>query len=429
MSPVEPRKCEARLVVLERNKLLWVASWIMSVCGPLMLLAFFARVFPPGLLGLHIGALGFILRAMQNRHNQRATKREAQVTAAPEGVLVDGVRVVERSAVADGFFQPRAPSRWRKTPWRKYDSSVRLVDKRRRILFEAEAGEEQALEILRVLGLDPGSRRAEFRGSSPLYATARRQIAVGGIALALAFVLGSAFAHAAPAFEPAFFLMLLPLMLAGMVPSKITVGVDGIHTRWLWMKKFIPMSDVRDVVASGDARIVIRFAGGREEVLYTSPVSKNDVRTYKVQHRDAVLARIREALATFRSQGPIADVTGLVGRGTRTRDEWLDALRKLRGGKMDGSYREAAVRSEDLFRVIEDPSAPEDARAGAALVLRDTLDDDGRARIRVAADATASPKLRVALDAAVTTTEGDAEQAVSAVGDDGEQDPRAARSA
>jgi hypothetical protein len=122
------------------------------------------------------------------------------------------------------------------------------------------------------------------------------------------------------------------------------------------------------------------------------------------EHRDAVLARIGEAREAFRARGPAADVSALVGRGTRTRADWLAALTKLRDA--EGGYRDAVVREDDLWRVVEDPSAPEDARGGAALLLRSSLDDAGKARVRVAAEATASPKLRVALDAAA----GDAQE-------------------
>ena len=41
-------------------------------------------------------------------------------------------------------------------------------------------------------------------------------------------------------------------------------------------------------------------------------------------------------------------------------------------------------------------------RIGPELVLRGSLDEEGKSRVRVAAEASASPKLRVALDAAAS---------------------------
>ena len=61
-----------------------------------------------------------------------------------------------------------------------------------------------------------------------------------------------------------------------------------------------------------------------------------------------------------------------------------------------------AVPVEVLWRVVEDPTAATTARAGAAFALRSTLDDDGKARLRIVADACAAPKLRVALDELAT---------------------------
>src|SRR5262249_62187220 len=61
--------------------------------------------------------------------------------------------------------------------------------------------------------------------------------------------------------------------------------------------------------------------------------------------------------------------------------------------------RSAAVPDEELWRVIEDPTAPMDARAGAAAAIGRDLDEAGRTRLRVAAAACAAPKLRVALSA------------------------------
>lgn len=61
--------------------------------------------------------------------------------------------------------------------------------------------------------------------------------------------------------------------------------------------------------------------------------------------------------------------------------------------------RDAPVDAERLWRVVEDPAAPEEARVGAAVALGDGLDAEGRARLRVVAGGTAGPRVRVALEA------------------------------
>src|SRR5688572_24256119 len=169
----DERAFDKRIVVLERNKLLNALSLAFVVGGPLIFILAIARLFPPGFIGIHLAIGGAILRFSLTRYNTRATKRSRNVRADKEGVFVDGVLVTKKTAIADGFFQPR-----RQNYKAKYQSSVRLVDKRRRILFEAEMEDEnEALRFLRALGLDPGSRRAEFAGSSPAFATIGRQFA------------------------------------------------------------------------------------------------------------------------------------------------------------------------------------------------------------------------------------------------------------
>ena len=90
------------------------------------------------------------------------------------------------------------------------------------------------------------------------------------------------------------------------------------------------------------------------------------------------------------------DAGGAAGRASRNGRQ-----HSRRSEASDASYRQAAVREEDLWRVVEDPRARSgDARAAARSCWRG-LDEPGKARVRVAAErATASPKLRVALEAA-----------------------------
>ncbi len=397
-----------QLDVLERNRWIHGLSLALMLSGPALFAAFLAKVFPPGLLGLHATILGIVLAFALGRANMRAQRKPRAVRASAEGVAVDGVLHTPRAKIADGFFQPR----WSREEG-GYRSSVRLVDKRRRIVFEAEVEHEaEALQVLYALGLDPGSKRAEFLGSSPMFATLGRNLAfvfgavfTMGVSMAALEALGL---HASGLFP----LMLPLLFIAGLIPTKIAVGVDGILLRWLWTKTFVPMSKITRFVPEDDRIIRLTLSDGTENVVYTSMRQKRGVTgigaRYASQHRDAVLARMSEAWRAFHARTPAADVTALMGRGSRTREEWFDSLAKL--GASDGGYRDAVIREEDLWRVVEDPAAPEDARAGAMVVLRPKLDDAGKQRVRIAAEATASPRLRVVLERA--TSDDDLHEAV-----------------
>jgi hypothetical protein len=389
---------EKPLDVLERNKLLARGALGAVVAGPLMLAAAAAGIFPPGILGVHLTIAGVLLFLASVWKNPRPKRKRARIRADREGLFVDGTLAVPRAKIADGFFQPRSGRDLSKAS--SYGSSVRLVDKRRRIVFEAEADEREALDVLYALGLDPGTKRAEFNGSAPAFATlARNLLFVGCSVVAMGFLSAALFALGPRIGQGISSLLMMAWFLGAMLPSKIAVAIDGVHLRWLWWKKLVPMSTIAGISGDGDRMIRLQLVDGTEQLLYTSMRGNSRFgATYGLQHRNAVIARIAEAHAAFRARTPAADVSGLVSRGSKTREEWLAALAKLRDA--GGGYRDAVVRDEDLWRVVEDPSASEDARGGAAMLLRRSLDDEGKARVRVAAEATASPKLRIALDAA-----------------------------
>lgn len=116
------------------------------------------------------------------------------------------------------------------------------------------------------------------------------------------------------------------------------------------------------------------------------------------------------SVAGVLSQGTLARA----GRGTRA---WLREVALASDDR--ASFRVPAVPAEALWRVVEDPAAASTARAGAALALRARLDDEGRTRLRVLADACAAPRLRVALQQVASTAEAEAlEEAFEALQDD-----------
>jgi hypothetical protein len=404
------------LEVLEKNKLVAYLAVAGVALGPLMLAAAGAGIFPPGVMGAHVLVVGLLLGFASRWKNFRPKRRHAQVLADREGIRVGGTLVVPRASIADGFFQPRPNRDTRKAS--SIGSSVRLVDKHRRIVFEAEASEQEALELLYALGLDPGSKRVEFNGSSPLFATVARNMLFIFLSVAAMFV-GSFGLAAMGVMANVLPILAVPWFLVAMLPSKISVGIDGVHERWLWRKKLVPMASIMAVERVQDRQIKLRLRDGSEHTLFTSMRRNNSIRSpYATAHGDAVQARIVEARAAFYERTPAADVSALVGKGTRTREEWLAALAKLRSA--EGGYRDAVVRDDDLWRLVEDPSAPADARGGAAMLLRRSLDEDGKARVRVAAEATASPKLRVALDAAAGETDETLESALQELAEDAE---------
>ena len=74
--------------------------------------------------------------------------------------------------------------------------------------------------------------------------------------------------------------------------------------------------------------------------------------------------------------------------------EWIRALRSVSSeGAVD--HRTAPITAEALWEIAEDPGAEKVARASAAVAL----DAAGKARLRIAAVATAAPDLCAVLEA------------------------------
>jgi hypothetical protein len=175
----------------------------------------------------------------------------------------------------------------------------------------------------------------------------------------------------------------------------VDIGVDGVLVSGPRRREWIAFEGVRSVEAhQGSARFVL---GDRHvDVAITRAGPNGLLAKQDAFALDAFLLRAREALAAHRATvGPRA-LAAMLSRADRDKAAWVDGLRRLRDG--EAAYRSAAIQDEELWRVVEDPGAPEDARAAAAFVLRRQDDPSATARLRVAQQAVAAPRLRVALE-------------------------------
>jgi hypothetical protein len=101
-------------------------------------------------------------------------------------------------------------------------------------------------------------------------------------------------------------------------------------------------------------------------------------------HRDLVAADIRAGIERAEGQAP-CEFPPLKFSATEPR-----------------AYRDAEIRDEDLWRIVEDPHSRPSVRVSAASLLRPQLDSIGRGRLRIAAEVTAHRRVRVALEAAAS---------------------------
>jgi hypothetical protein len=202
------------------------------------------------------------------------------------------------------------------------------------------------------------------------------------------------------------------LSLAVQAQARLTVGADGVllATHAFRRTTFYPYATIVDVRRdAGD--IVIGLASGESLRLGIGGSGGLDGGEAE-REVTAALARIAEARAAYASAGASSDVATVLARGDRDVGSWSAALKALLGDAR--TYRTPAVPPETLWRVLEDPRQPATARAGAAVALRGTLDDEARGRLRVATATCASAELRGAFEAAAEADDETVETALRA---------------
>jgi hypothetical protein len=352
-----------------------------------------------GHLGVAVASLVGLLAGLRLIASARHTWGDAkprEVTFGPEGITVEGMAPIARGDIAAGWFQPGAPPTGVLVP-QPAPPSIVVVDHRQRVVFHAVVADEaEALALLGSLGLDASQRRVELRGASP------SSEALWVVLMMLLFVAIPMLERIHAGALVPFLLLCLPMLALLSIPASIVVGTDGISYKWLGWKRFLPLADIALVTPLDKTRIRVAMKDGSVHTLSTGRNRQHGERP--VQHRDAVLARINEAIAVERVQADKSQIGAIVGRQGRSTEAWSQALTALAadGGKV--GYRDAAVPEDALVSVIQD----EDVRAGAAVALRRSSKPEAKVRVRVAADATASPTLRAALDA----VESDSDEAV-----------------
>jgi hypothetical protein len=219
-----------------------------------------------------------------------------------------------------------------------------------------------------------------------------------------------------------FLSVLLPLMLllgaAAFVRATIVVGDDGVLTRRLFSKQFIPFSNVArvsivpEMLATTDKRggKSLHFMGSQLMIETSEGPDVNlDVGTRPRELFDAIVdARRRwhgERLTTMMDPRSL----GAFGGDARA---WLSRLRAL--SQRTTNYRIDAPTDDALLALVEDPTSMEESRAAAAVVLAAAHDESIAERLLVARDASASPSLQQAIDAAI---EGEDEAIARALDD------------
>lgn len=314
--------------------------------------------------------------------NTRPRERRGLLRADEHGLWLGDELVIARRAIRNGHLVD--------------DKRVRLGHFIRPVDVDVD-DDAEASALLHAMRLDA----ARSVGTYPLNAGSVRQSWFSAALIFLAAMVGTA--GAIITFVPWVILTWAALFGFGAILwgfnqfVRVAVGADGVRVaRLLSRNEFIPFSAFE--AAETDGRdVTFRLKNGKTIAMHLPAGKRRDkLHIFVDRNQDArlLVSRINERIATHR-KGP-TDAALLV-RGERDARTWMRAV--IGTSDEHASFRVPAFPAEDLWRVVEDPAAATTARAAAALALKSQLDDDGRARLRIAADACASPKLRVALEA------------------------------
>lgn len=260
--------------------------------------------------------------------------------------------------------------------------------------------------------------RPSFR-AIPLDATARRSLAVRAVAItSVVCVLGggllSSFGGSFAAGAVLGFFAAIPFSLLALAvtviaaPVRVTVGSDGIELRHLLRTtKFVSFADITSSALGGTdgSDVVLAMRDGQQIRFGFGLDAKNDDDGPHLQALTAMSVVWSAAELYKASAGGGGNSHALLARNGRTVDDWLRAVRAARAE--NASFRSMTMQDEELWAIAEDPALPDTLRVGAAVALRELLDDRSRARLRVAAESCMAPKLRVAMEAVANPTRTD----------------------
>lgn len=347
----------------------------------------------------HLLILAASLFAMIWIRNPRPREIEGLVAIDDQGVSIGHRLALAREQIKAGFVVPRPGKR----PFVRLERKTKLAP----ALEIAVENEEEGRRVLRHLGLDATQTIASFVLPSRLFADKRIQRRYMAVLLACIAVLGMVrglFFFHAEILPIVIGLMSVGFAVTGLLTrTHLHIGADGIVIRWFRTERFIPYDAIENIESYEEKRFQRRRWAGVHLLLesgetITLPIaSAGQVGGPRVR---LVTNRLQEAFADHQ-RGARAAVEARLMRGEQQMHAWVRSLRRA-GAGAGANHRIAPVPTDRLLEVVEDPHADPIMRANAAIALgADTEHAEIRSRVRVAAQATAAPRLRVALEKAV----------------------------
>lgn len=382
-----------------------LAGLAIPIVGPLVVTAIGKALAPAGAAGgppawfAAVVVALFVLGGLVAGVGTKLARARARLTLEADTLVLGETRVPLSQLESGLVVTPRGDERVERVELSLRDG--------RAVHVEVPTGLGEGL--LARLGLGPDERRARVRlqthGERALVAFGGATLGLVGLVcafgLAQALVPKAALAAllAAPLFSPIAVALglvaaALGTRLTSTLPS-VVVGAEAV----VWTTPGIPprtrslaFSEVRDVkvveVGAGrlrHARLEVRDAAGATHVVA-------ELHGQKRPELEAIARRLELGLASYRAAAG-GEATALM-RGGAPLGAWLEGLRVR--ARREG-YREGSLDGARLEELVADPRATPEVRVGAAVMLAERGGEPGQRRVRIAADAAADERLRVAL--------------------------------
>lgn len=332
--------------------------------------------------------LGILALIAADVRDWRGSGETVNVGASHAGLRIStkqGEETIPRSSMTDA-----------RSSFERRKHVVRIVVEQGRKAFEGEArSEHEATGLIEALALDPRKRHFSEKTVASIE---RRTVAC--LLIPTSILMPLILRDAIPVLAwIAMILVATAVVGACLWPGRIAIAADGIVFDDRWKRRFVAFDEIRYFELGKDA-------------IHLYLVSNDYVGIPRVMTKggmEAAFAYLGAGWEARRTGNAAPHAMHAVEPGKREPALWLRDLKRLRDAGEDAAtnaYRANPLRAEDLWSVVEAPEASAAARAGAALLLRPSLDEEGRTRLRIASQAVASPKLRVALEKASEPIEG-----------------------
>jgi hypothetical protein len=270
--------------------------------------------------------------------------------------------------------------------WARQRSMVELTTSggdQAQLLFDTPADASQFVELVRSR---PGRRRAYALALEGDVRRMTRKTVLSTLVTGLAagvFALGPQAWPAAP-------IGLALTWIFARGTRRLKFGADGVHVQGVWRQRYVPYREI--------ARVVLASTPFGARSLSLELESGERVRiSYLLSPTRALLAKalLEEGMRMAENGAAAgAEVAALTRADGENSDAWKV---RVAGAVRAADYRGQAVDVDRLLALMRNPAAQPAQRVAAALAVRS--DPEGVARIRVAAEVSAEPDVREALEA------------------------------